>query len=439
VSADRIGLLQLGSGVAGDMLLGALVGAGASFERMDRAVRAATGGRAALVSREVTRAGLAAIQVEVHVDGRVLVEDPGPMAHRPEQEHDHAHGLEHDHAHDHESGHAHPEGRAQEHNHGRSYAAIDLGLEASPVEPAVRDAAREVFRELAEAESRSHGVPLTSVHFHEVGELDAVADIVGAAAGFLDLGLVAVWHGPVAVGGGSVGAAHGRLPVPAPAVLELLRDRPWVVEEGIGELATPTGAALLRVFASPVPASLRFTPQSVGAGAGSRDLPDRPNVVRLLVGTAAEAPAVRRNRVAVIETALDDATPEEGGDLIRRFLDAGALDVTLTPLLMKKGRPGFLLRVVAPEEAGEAFAGRVLRETTSLGARWRVEERLELPRREERVRLPEGEVRVKVAVLPDGEERVHPEYEDLRALADATGIPVHRLRRRVESVWDAGR
>jgi uncharacterized protein (DUF111 family) len=177
---------------------------------------------------------------------------------------------------------------------------------------------------------------------------------------------------------------------------------------------------------------------AVGYGAGSRDPADRPNLARLVVGTL-DADGLRRHQVGVVEASLDDCTPEEGAHLLQDLLSAGALDATLTPLIMKKGRPGFMIRVLAAPEAAPDLAERIVHQSPSLGARWRIEERIELPRRIERVQLADGDVRVKVAVLPDGSERMHAEYEDLAALARIRGVSLARVRAEVETVWRATR
>jgi uncharacterized protein (TIGR00299 family) protein len=296
----------------------------------------------------------------------------------------------------------------------------------------VRTAALRVFRALAEAEAGVHGADPDAVFFHEVGSWDAVADIVGAAAGVHALGLGRLLHGPVALGGGSTASAHGSIAVPAPATLRLLAGRECVLEAGAGELTTPTGAALLAAFAEPAPARLRLVPERVGYGAGRRDPPGRPNLARLTIGETEGPPAT--GLVAVVETALDDCSPEEAGFLMERLLEEGALDVTFTPLVMKKQRPGFLVRVLTPPEEASRFAARLTVETTTLGARWRLEERYEAPRRIDRVSLPEGEVRVKVALLEEG-ERPHPEHEDVARIARARGAPLAAVRREVERRW----
>ncbi len=413
----RIGLLDLPSGISGDMFLGALVDAGASFEAMTRAVGEVGGERLTLRRSETLRGGLRGVRVEVLLDGEALIETGGPGdagAGAPAGEHRHPHGH---------GGHGH-----------RPYREIVAALTGAELDPPVQEGALRAFALLGEAEARLHGTVPDQVHFHEVGSWDAVADVVGTAAGLASLGLDRLYHGPVAVGGGTVAAAHGTLPVPAPATLEILAGRELRFEAGAGELTTPTGAALLAALAEPLPGGLVMRPERSGYGAGGRDPAGRPNLARLTVGTADAGP-VGAERVAVVEASLDDLTPEDAGHLMQVLFDAGALDVTLSPLLMKKSRPGFLLRVIAPAEAGPGFASRVVRESPSLGARWRVEERVALPRRVDRVRLAEGEIRVKVALLPGGGERPHVEFEDLAAAARRRGIPPAELRREVEEAW----
>lgn len=417
-----IGFLDLASGISGDMFLGALADAGAPLETMQEAVRAVAGDRLSLHEREVRRAGLRGRHVEVVLDGKRIHESGGPAEGHPNGASDGEHsapGAVHD-------GHGH-----------RTYARIVKEIEGAALTPEVRADSLRVFRLLGEAESEIHGVALEEVHFHEVGSLDAVADVVGTVAGIRALSLEPLYHGPVALGGGSVDTDHGRLPVPAPATLSLLRGRPCTLEPDVGELTTPTGAALLAALTEPAPPGLAIRPRATGYGAGSRDPSRRPNLARLLVGD--EEPVAGNTRVAVVEAALDDCTPEEGGHLLNTLLDEGALDVTLTPLIMKKGRPGFLLRVLAPADAGASFAGRVVHLSSSLGARWRIEDRVELERRIDRVMLPDGEIRVKVAILPDGSERPHPEHDDVSTVARARGVPLSRVREEVERVWNTTR
>lgn len=458
---NRIGMLDLPSGIAGDMFLGALVDAGASLEAASRAVEAVTGGRATLRAEAVHRGSLRATRVTVLVDGTPVkesggpVEAPGPHLHAPGAEpgapdgpgHEpgptHAHGHEHEHTqgrtHEHEQEHG--DRHAHPHNRAHGHATLDdvLGrIHRGGLEEQVSEPASRVYRLLAEAEGRVHGVEPAAVHFHEVGSLDAVADVVGTVAALASLELDALVHGPVALGGGSVVTDHGVLAVPAPATLELLTGRPCTLEPDAGELTTPTGAALLSGLARPVPSGWAFRPGRVGYGAGARNPEHRPNVARLVLGTA-EGAGAGPARVAVVEASLDDTTPEDAGHLLERLLEEGALDVTLSPLLMKKSRPGFLVRIVSRPEEGAAFAERLVQWSSSLGARWRIEDRRELPRRTETVRLADGSARVKVATLPDGTERIHVEHEDLAALARARGLPLWAVREEVERAWWAAR
>ncbi len=442
----RTALLQMPSGIAGDMMLGALIDAGASVEAMTRAIHAVVGDRVSLAVEETQRAGVRGCRVEVRVDDEPLVEPGGPDSRgglgsagpiqlgavaAPADHPPHAQGTHHTH---------HPH---------RAYADIDASLLEAALPPGVVRRARAVFRKLAEAEAGIHGTTPEAVHFHEVGSIDAVADIVGASAGLEDLGIDRLLHGPIAVGGGTVRAAHGTLPVPAPATAALLLGRACIHEEGAGELTTPTGAALLAALAIPAPDRLTVIASRIGLGAGRADPKERPNLLRLLLTEDAGAqpgspepsgsplpggPVGLRTRVAVLETSLDDCTPEEAGDALRRLFEDGALDVTLTPQVMKKSRPGFLLRVVSRPEDAERFARLLLEHTPTLGVRWRTEDRLELERREDPVQVEGVAVRVKVALAAGG-DRPHVEHEDLVHLARTLGIPLAEARRRAESAW----
>ncbi len=427
----RVGVLDLASGLSGDMLLAAALDAGAPRDAVAAAVAAATDGRATLEVTETIRAGLRALRAEIRIDGVPVRE---PAVHEPHAPHEHPH----DHGHEHGHGHTHAPDHDHDHEHAHTpFTEVQARIARASLDPVVRERSGAVYQRLAEAESRVHGVPVDQVHFHEVGALDAVADIVGSVAALHALGLERILHGPIAVGGGTVSTDHGVLPVPAPATLALLEGRSLVVEPGAGELLTPTGAALLVTLTEPAPSGFAYRPDRTGYGAGHRNPGGRPNVARLILGDVEGG--VPTGRVAVIEASLDDCTPEEGGHLLESLMADGARDVTLTPIIMKKGRPGFLLRVIADPDAGPEFAARVVARSPSLGARWRVEDRVELPRRTEQVVLPGGTVRIKVATLPDGSERAHPEYEDLAALARTRGQSLGRIRSEVEQVWNAGR
>jgi hypothetical protein len=281
------------------------------------------------------------------------------------------------------------------------------------------------FARLAEAEAGVHGVPVAKVHFHEVGAVDAICDIAGCALAVDALGIERLYCRPLPLSTGSVATEHGRLPLPAPATAELLKGR-LTYESGLeGELVTPTGAALVAAWAEPGPPPA-FVPISIGYGAGDRDPRGYPNVCRVLVGEASGAePGVLLELVADI----DDATPQLLGHLLGVLLDAGALDATLQPLVMKKGRPGTRVTVLARAETVPALEEKLFREGTTLGVRRRQVERTELPRRIARVKTPWGPVRVKVGELRGEAVQVAPEYEDCREVAARAGVPLKEVLR----------
>jgi hypothetical protein len=383
----RIAYLDTLSGISGDMTVGALLHAGVPLDRVREAVAVLGLPGVEVTAERVLRSGIAATKFHVRVDGD-HPDDPTSAVH------------------------------AHRHGH-RAWAEIRDLLAASALESRVKETALAIFGRLAEAEGRVHGVPAETVEFHEVGALDAIVDVVGAATGFAHLGIEAVHVGPLPLGQGRVRAAHGPLPVPAPAVVELLRGRPVRPEDGTTELVTPTGAAIVAALARPEPVpEMRI--EAVGYGAGDRILPDRPNVLRLLVGEPVVAPGV--DDVVVIETTIDDLNPQIYEHVLERLLGAGARDAFLVPVLMKRTRPGTLLRVLAAPADRERLAGIVFEETSTIGIRYTTWRRAVLPREERVVETRYGAVRVKVARAPDGTANVAPEFEDCRRLAVAAGV-----------------
>ncbi len=303
--------------------------------------------------------------------------------------------------------------------HGRHVADLVALVERAPVSAWVKDRAVEAFRLIGAAEGKVHGVPAERVHLHEVGAVDAVLDIVGAIEGFELLGVEAVYHRPVALGSGWIEAAHGRLPVPAPATALLLEG--FEVSTGgpvAGEATTPTGAALLRVLSAGPPPS-RWRLLASGWGAGSRDPQHYPNALRILVAE----PAAEAGQVVVLATDVDDLSPEYVEPLRQAVLAAGALDVQTWPVQMKKGRTGFRCEIVAEESMVENVTAALFRHSTTAGVRRTRMERVTLPRREVTVRLGQKvQVRVKVLETPAGAPpRVKPEYDDVLAAAQALG------------------
>jgi len=303
--------------------------------------------------------------------------------------------------------------------HGRHVGQLVQLVEQGPLSPGVKERAVRAFRLLGEAEGRVHGVAPEKVHLHEVGAVDAVLDIVGAVEGFELLGVDAVYHRPIAVGDGWVEAAHGLLPVPAPATAILLEGVD--VSDGgpvHGEATTPTGATLIRVLSAGSPPE-RWRVTGGGWGAGQRDPKEYPNALRILLGETAD----EAETVTVLATDLDDLSPEYVEPLRQALADAGALDVQVWPVQMKKGRPGLRVEALTPAPATEAVAAALFRHSSTGGLRRWQAERITLPRREVTVRLaPDVTVRVKVLERPDG-VRVKPEYDDVLAAARVLRLP----------------
>lgn len=313
--------------------------------------------------------------------------------------------------------------------HPRSWGEIDALLARSVLAPEVGALARRIFHRLALAEGKVHGVPAEEVHFHEVGALDSLIDIVGVAAGLVLLAPQQIVCAALPLGQGFVTTAHGRYPLPAPATLELLRGWPHRFDAGDSELLTPTGAAIIAEVASfgSFPA---MTLEQVGYGVGQRDLADRPNLLRGLLGRAEATGG--HDRVAVIESHLDDTTPELLGYLMERLFAAGALDVGYSPLQMKKNRPGVRITIVAELARKDEFARLLLHESSAIGVRLYESERIKLRREAGKVTTELGEAVVKL--IFEGEEllRVTPEYESCRTLAVTGQRPLGEVYRLVE-------
>lgn len=311
----------------------------------------------------------------------------------------------------------------------RPWAEIEAMLTAAPLEAAVRATALAVFRTLAAAEGRIHGRPPAEVHFHEVGAVDSIVDIVGVAAGLHYFGIDKLICSPLPLGRGWVNSAHGPLPLPAPATVELLKEVPVYGTELEMELVTPTGAAIVKTLARDFGPPPPMIIEQTGYGAGSKERADgRPNLLRLLVGR--EWQVAEAQEVEVIETQLDDWAAEGFAHLCQRLFALGALDVSLTPLLMKKGRPGQLLRVLADPHQAPQLRRCLLSETTAIGLRFRREQRQTLPREQGVVSTPWGEIMVKKVLAPDG-ERLHPEYESCRQAALRHQVSLLRIQTHV--------
>lgn len=308
----------------------------------------------------------------------------------------------------------------------RHYSGIAAMIDHSSFNPNVKELAQRIFRRLAEAEACVHGVPLERVHFHEVGAIDSIVDIVGTAIGLDFLGIDRLYSSGLPYGRGFVQTAHGRLPVPAPATAKLLEGIPFTADIGEGERVTPTGAAIVAALAEGFGPPPAMTPARIGYGAGEKDFPELPNLLRVVMGEAAAAK--EHHEVLVLETHIDDMNPELFGFLMERLLEAGALDVAFSPLQMKKNRPATRLTVIArPEDLGP-LSGIVLSESSAIGLRYYPASRITLDRNVEQRQCSLGNVQVKV--LENG--RVVPEYDSCREMARAHNLPLIEVYRLVE-------
>jgi uncharacterized protein (TIGR00299 family) protein len=427
-------------GAAGDMLLGALLAAGADREALSPVEDALA---IEYAVSEVDRCGIAATRVEVLLtdadsDGDGSHDNSsGDDGHSHEHTHDDGpdHSHSHSHAHDDDDhDHTHAEG----HGPSRTYAEVVKLVEEMDLPKAVRADALAIFEILGEAEASVHGTDLDETHFHEVGADDAIADIVGACLLLDDLDAERVVTTPLSTGGGTVEMSHGTYPVPTPAVVEIAEQADWSLQGGPidRELVTPTGAAILAHIADGTESLPPMDINASGYGAGGWDLDDRPNVLRTMVGDSAGR--LRRDEITVLETNVDDAPPEVLGDLQRSLSEVGARDVSIVPTTMKKSRPGHIVKVICRPEDAERVARRLAEATGTLGVRESgAGHRWVADREYETVTLSidgeEFEVTVKIASDTDGTVfDVSTEYDDAAAVADATGVPVREVMQRAE-------
>jgi len=383
------------SGISGDMVLGALVDAGCPLERLREELDGLRLPGWELSAEKVWKNGMSATWVRV---------------------------------------------RAEDQQKHRSLSAILEMIDSSGLVQPVRERAAAIFRRLGEAEAKVHDAPIEKIHFHEVGAVDSIVDIVGASIGFAALGLERFACSPLNTGSGTVKTAHGLLPVPAPATAELLRGAPTYSNGVERELVTPTGAAIVATLCSEFGAQPRMKTAAIGYGAGTADLPGQPNVVRLLIGEAAGAELAvgMVEEIAVIEANLDDMNPQIYGYVLEKALAAGALDVYTTPVQMKKNRPGTLLTVLCRPEHVDAMMKLVFAETTTLGARTYRAERRFLPREWVSVETAFGGVRIKVSRANGRILHVAPEYEDCRKLAVERDVPLQRVIADALRAYEAG-
>ncbi len=396
----RILYIEPVGGLAGDMFLAAALDVGVSLEALEAPLRSlgVTGWRFARSTAQ--RHSIQGTHLDVVVD-----EHP----HSPEEDHDH-----------------------------RAYRDIERLVANSALPARAKARALDVFRRIGEAEAHIHGVSLDAIHFHEVGAVDSIVDICGAAVALHLLGDPEVYCSPPPLGSGTTRIAHGVVPVPVPATLELLRDVP-VKFEGVGELTTPTGAALIKTFAT-VGAPPSMTVERIGYGVGTKDFADRANVVRFSLGETVESVSPGDTTVLnVLECNLDDCSPQVLGALLDQLLAQGALDAWVVPAVMKKNRPGHLLGVLCAPALRDALVGTVLRESTTLGVRITTVDRVALERRFETVATEWGEVRVKLGLRGAVVLNAAPEFDDCRALAEKHGVPLKEVQAAALTGWRTNR
>ncbi len=417
----KIAYLDAFSGVSGDMTVGALLDLGLDLADLERevSVLALDGVRLRREKRE--RSGIHATKFVVEVDGMPADGAPHFEHHGTSAPHGHEHDHAHDHGHDHEHGHDHSHSR---HDH-RPYAEIRAMLERASLGEGVKRRALAIFAKLAEAEGTVHGVPADEVMFHEVGMKDAIVDVVGAAWGFDRLGVDEVRVSPLPMGTGFAKSGHGRLPVPGPATLRLLHGFPVRMGDGSGEMVTPTGAAIVAALAKPEAMPADLVVERIGYGAGDKEFADRPNLLRIVLGSAAGLVGV--DSLLVLETNIDDLNPEIYEYVLERLFASGARDVWMSPAQMKKNRPGTMLSVLANATDRDRLASVLFAETSTLGVRVSPVERLSIEREIVTVDTEYGRVRVKIGRTASGAPNVAPEYEDCKRLAAEKGAPLKQV------------
>lgn len=380
----KIAYLECSAGISGDMCLGTLVDAGVPLRQISQALKALPVRGYRLEESRVIRAGIAAAKVDV------VINRAGSKEHR-------------------------------------TWKEVREIIGKSDLPARIKKKGTEIFLRLFKAEGSVHGRPFNRTHLHELAAVDCMVDVFGTLIGLELLGIEEVYASPVNLGSGSVKAEHGRLPVPAPATAEILRGAPVYASSVPFELTTPTGAAILREVAAsfgPVPP---MELSEIGYGAGQKDFAEFPNTLRLLVGRQTPAGP---NDVVVIETNIDDMSPQIYEHVMDRLLGAGALDVSLTPVIMKKCRPGILLTVLCGEDLRQPLTEIIFRETTTIGLRYHTVSRTVLSREIRRITTPYGEVRVKTSQLGGSIVTASPEYEDCRKIARQKRIPLREVLRR---------
>jgi len=433
----RIVYLDCFAGISGDMFLGALIDGGLAPQVLHDATDALNLG-ATLKIEKADRSGIHSTKVHVLEEGKLAeaAHSHGKEAHSHSHTHAHddKHHHDHKHEHDYKHGHSHEPDHSHDHphTHGRSLSVIRTLIQSTGLPTPVKQLAIHTFELLGASEAKIHNVDIEKIHFHEVGAVDAIVDIVAASAGIHALNTQAQaetghpiqWFcSPLNVGGGMVDCAHGRFPVPAPATADLLRGLPTYSANIEKELVTPTGAALIRALAPTFGLQPAMRVNQIGYGAGTRNPKDFPNVLRLNIGDSDEAPK-DTDTVTILETALDDLSPQILAHVTEAALQQGALDVMCAPVQMKKGRLGTLITILADGAHAPALECLLLRETSTLGVRIHQERRSCLDRTHTTLATPYGDIRIKIGSRNGEVFNAAPEFEDCRTAAAKHSVPV---------------
>jgi uncharacterized protein (TIGR00299 family) protein len=410
------------------MFIGALIDLGVDPHALERELRKLPLNGYHLHTQRAEKSSISGTKFDVHLDSdhHGHHHDNETSGHQHPHEHEHHHEHDHDHDHDHDHTHSHEE------VHGRNFAEIKELISNSSLSDWVKKQSVQVFQRIADAEGKIHGLPPLKVHFHEVGAVDSIVDIVGACVALELMGQPRVLAGPVIEGTGWINCAHGRFPIPAPATLAILGAR------GIGitqceephELVTPTGAALLAQLAERFGPMHCLVAEKIGFGLGTRDNQTRPNVLRAILGTETQTKQAHdweTDTIAVLETNLDDLNPEILGNFVERAMAAGALDVFHTPIQMKKNRPAILLTVLCGESEADKFSEMILRETSTFGLRRTAAERRKLAREFAQVKTDFGMVQMKIGKLDGKVVQAAPEFETCRKLAETAKVPLKHV------------
>ena len=383
----RIAYFDTIAGISGDMTLGALISAGVSFDELNTELQALGIGGFELQARHIERNGMVAIKVDVIIS---------------EQPHYHRH-----------------------------FKDIEELIDKSSLTQHVKERSKKIFREVAIAESKVHNTPIEKVHFHEVGAIDSLVDIVGISICLEKLGIQAVYSSPIKVGnGGTVKSQHGALPVPTPATMEILKDYPILLTDIPFELTTPTGAAIIKALSQGMLTLEKIQISAIGYGAGGREIELLPNLLRVFIGNL--EPNYIADEVVSIETNIDNMNPEIYPYVIEKLISAGANDAYLIPILMKKGRPGIILAALAERANIDRILEIFFRETTTLGVRIQPVERKKLPRGTKQVQTHFGIVSAKV-IMVDGKEQLRVEFEECKRIASEKNLPLGEVYRKLEN------